>query len=63
MVDTSAKAKSRAIRLALLVFAGREHGGTKALNASTGRIRFLFLRHPSLDRLGDAPTEGAEAER
>jgi hypothetical protein len=48
--------------LALLVFAGMEDEGAKALNAYTWRIRFLFLKHPSLDRLADAPTEGAEAE-
>jgi hypothetical protein len=39
-----------------------EDVGAKALNAYMGRIRFLFLRHPSLDRLADSPTEGAEAE-
>ena len=26
------------------------------------RIRFLFLKRPSLDRLADAPTKGTEAE-
>ena len=41
---------------------GMEDVGAKALNASTGRIRFLFLRHPILDRLADSPTEGAETE-
>jgi hypothetical protein len=31
-------------------------------SSATGRIRFLFLKRPSLDRLADAPTEGADAE-
>ena len=48
--------------MALLVFAGMEDVGAKALIAYMERIMFLFLRHPSLDRLADSPTEGAEAE-
>jgi hypothetical protein len=36
---------------------------TETAEPCTGRIGLLFLRRPSLDRLADSPTEGAEAER
>ena len=39
-IRTRAAKRSRAFRLALLVFAGMEDEGAKALNAYTGRIRF-----------------------